>query len=93
MRTSFHIHLVSLKPCKKSLLLLNSPRLFLISPKSFPVYHTLYQVLSDTSSHIGTTYIILYPLASNVLYRLALVLKIEAMIETIPSCSEEEVRT
>jgi hypothetical protein len=61
--TRFHIHLVTLWPRKKCLLLLNSSRLLLayvfIFPENTPVppflssiSRTLYQALSDTSSHM-----------------------------------------
>ena len=92
MLCSCHIHLVSTLAAQElAVTQFASPRLasYFISPESFPVYHTSYQVLPSTSSQTCTTHIILYPRASNVLYRLALVLEIE-VIETTPSCSKEE---
>jgi hypothetical protein len=109
MLSRFHIHLVSLQPRKKSLLLFNSPRLtyFFVSPKffSFPfspqstsIVHCTMLCLTRPRAcicicmHTYHQYRLMPSLASSFLCRLALVLKIETLTETIPhaSCPDEE---
>ena len=94
MLSSFHIHLESLRLRKKSLLLLNSPRLFLTSSfllkyslsllrLSYIVLCSVRYILPHSLACIRTTYCLITSQASSVLYLLALVLKIETLTETI----------